>query len=367
MVAVSLEFPSKPRDPRSRSAMSAPPKILAVDDRVENLVAIEALLRREDVSILRAKSGRCALELLIEHEVALAILDVQMPDLDGFELAELMRGLERTREIPIIFVTAGLHDQARVFKGYESGAVDFLVKPIEPRILRSKVQVFLDLYRQRRQLSERVVELEQALRERRRAESELYSANQRLQALMDAVPVGVSFSDDPSCERVTGNRTVLEQFGAGRDDNLSASAVESDAAGRQVVLLRDGQPIPSAELPLQRAVAEDRVIPPMELEVVLPNGRHWFAETSGAPIHDEKGNVVGGLAVTLDVTERKQGIAALRRSEARLGLLSRTAARLLSSEHPQSVVDELCREVMAHLDCQVFFNFLVDDDAAVLR
>ena len=132
--------------------MSDLPKLLLVDDRPENLLALEGLLRRDDAEILKAESGKRALELLLEHEVALALIDVQMPELDGFALAELMRNVERTREIPIIFVTAGLHDRDRVFKGYESGAVDFLVKPLDARILASKVSVFLQLYRQKQLL-----------------------------------------------------------------------------------------------------------------------------------------------------------------------------------------------------------------------
>ena len=103
-------------------------KCLLVDDLDENLLALDALLRRAGVELLHARSGPEALELLLEHDVALALLDVQMPEMDGFELAELMRGSERTRHVPIIFVTAGAHDQRRVFQGYESGAVDFLLQ-----------------------------------------------------------------------------------------------------------------------------------------------------------------------------------------------------------------------------------------------
>ena len=99
-------------------------KCLLVDDLEENLVALAALLKRDDVELLEARSGAEALELLLVHDVALAFLDVQMPDMDGFELAELMRGSDRTRHVPLIFVTAGARDQHRVFKGYETGAVD---------------------------------------------------------------------------------------------------------------------------------------------------------------------------------------------------------------------------------------------------
>jgi len=159
--------------------MTAKPKILLVDDCEENLVALEVLLEGHEADLLRAHSGEEALELLLVHEVALALVDVQMPGMDGFELAELMRGAERTSEVPIIFVTAGIHDQPRVFKGYESGAVDFLFKPLDPHILRSKVAVFVQLYRQKQELAERVCELEVTLAERQQIENALKMADRR--------------------------------------------------------------------------------------------------------------------------------------------------------------------------------------------
>jgi two-component system sensor histidine kinase/response regulator len=128
-------------------------KFLLVDDTEENLVALEALLRRDGLEVLKAGSGPEALELLLEHDVALAFIDVQMPEMDGFELAELMRGTRRTQQVPIIFVTAGARSSQRVFKGYETGAVDFLFKPIEPHVLKGKADVFFDLYRQRKELA----------------------------------------------------------------------------------------------------------------------------------------------------------------------------------------------------------------------
>lgn len=133
--------------------MNEPINFLVVDDTPENLVAMEALLRRDGLQVLLARSGFEALEILLRHDVALAFLDVQMPEMDGFELAELMRGTDRTKHVPIIFVTAGNRDSGRMFKGYETGAVDFLYKPIEPRVLKSKADVFFDLYRQRRELA----------------------------------------------------------------------------------------------------------------------------------------------------------------------------------------------------------------------
>jgi signal transduction histidine kinase len=135
------------------TAALAPIKCLLVDDLEENLLTLSALLARSDVEVLTARSGTEALELLLVHDVALAFLDVQMPDMDGFELAELIRGSERTRHIPLIFVTAGAREKHRHFKGYETGAVDFIYKPIEAHILKNKADVFFELYRQRQLLS----------------------------------------------------------------------------------------------------------------------------------------------------------------------------------------------------------------------
>jgi signal transduction histidine kinase len=137
---------------------------LLVDDLEENLLALSALLRRDGVELLEARSGAEALELLLVHDVALAFVDVQMPEMDGFELAELMRGSERTRHVPIIFVTAAGREPSRAFKGYNAGAVDFLYKPIDPLILESKAAVFFELHRQKQQLAEELRQRSETLR-----------------------------------------------------------------------------------------------------------------------------------------------------------------------------------------------------------
>jgi signal transduction histidine kinase len=138
---------------QSMKRLLEPVYFLLVDDLEENLVSLEALLKRDGLVLLKARSGEQALELLLEHEVALALVDVQMPGMDGFELAEFMRGSERTRHVPIIFVTAGSADRQRRFRGYEAGAVDFIQKPIETDVLRSKANVFFELFQQRRQIA----------------------------------------------------------------------------------------------------------------------------------------------------------------------------------------------------------------------
>src|SRR6185369_2117196 len=127
-------------------------KVLAVGDMAENLVGLEPLVRRDGLELFRADSGRVALELLLIHDVALLLVDLQMPD--GFELAERIRGSERTRQLPILFIAADAHSAKRVFQACGAGAVDVLYKPIEPDWLASKVEVFVQLYRQRWALAE---------------------------------------------------------------------------------------------------------------------------------------------------------------------------------------------------------------------
>ncbi|MGE3262013.1 MAG: ATP-binding protein [Bacteriovoracia bacterium] len=154
-------------------------KVLLVDDREENLLALEGLLKGSVGQVVRARSGREALESLLQHEFAVAVVDVQMPEMDGFELAELMRGNERTRTVPIIFVTAGAHSRSSTFRGYESGAVDFLNKPLDPHVVKSKIQVFIELAKQGQLVKEQLAETQEALRDR---DSALKAAREALQS-----------------------------------------------------------------------------------------------------------------------------------------------------------------------------------------
>lgn len=160
-----------------------PVYFLLVDDLNENLIALEGLLRREGLVLLKARSGVEALEHLLKHDIALAFLDVQMPEMDGFELAEMMRGSERTRRVPIIFLTAGHTDWSRRFRGYEAGAVDFIQKPIEPHILKSKAEVFFQLYQQRQEVAQQRDCLKAATEENVRL---LNESRQYSQALREA-------------------------------------------------------------------------------------------------------------------------------------------------------------------------------------
>ncbi|RZJ25398.1 MAG: hybrid sensor histidine kinase/response regulator [Haliea sp.] len=147
----------------------APAKILIVDDLRENLLALEALIRQDGRAIFQAQSGEAALDLMLEHEFALAILDVQMPGMTGLELAELMRGTDKTRGIPIVFVSAAAKDLNYAFAGYESGAIDFLYKPLDAHAVRSKVSAFVEMFRQRQRQETLLAELQAAQAQLQRA------------------------------------------------------------------------------------------------------------------------------------------------------------------------------------------------------
>jgi signal transduction histidine kinase len=164
-------------------------EILLVDDHEENLLALEAILVDPSYNLVRASSGRAALKEVLKRDFALILLDVAMPDLDGYETAELIRLRERSRETPIIFLTANYRSDAHVFRGYSVGAVDYLFKPFSPEILQSKVAVFVELFlkrealkRQRQALLHAHDELEDRVRARTR---ELAEANQLLREEVD--------------------------------------------------------------------------------------------------------------------------------------------------------------------------------------
>jgi CheY-like chemotaxis protein len=139
------------------------PKILIVDDRPENLLALEAILQGLGHDLVKAHSGEEALKKLLAEDFALILLDVQMPGMDGFETATHVKQRERTRDVPIVFLTAIDGEAHQAFRGYAAGAVDYLSKPFDPWVLRAKVGVFIELYERRRELADQADELRRQL------------------------------------------------------------------------------------------------------------------------------------------------------------------------------------------------------------
>lgn len=166
--------------PFFETTMSKDQYILLVDDHPENLIALEAILEDIDCTLLKARSGNEALSLLLKHDIALVLLDVQMPGMDGFEVAELMRKSQRTRMVPIIFLTAISKEARYVSRGYDVGAVDYLFKPVSAEILQHKARFFLDLDLQKRRL-----------------EDKLRRSQESLQVFLDAMKDGQTPPDEP--------------------------------------------------------------------------------------------------------------------------------------------------------------------------
>ncbi|KGK11702.1 GGDEF domain-containing response regulator [Vibrio navarrensis] len=154
--------------------------ILIVDDKIENLLTLEGLLDAFSVNVVRATSGEEALALTLDYDFALVLLDVQMPTMNGYEVAELMRGNRKTRHIPIIFVTAASKSEEHIFRGYEHGAVDYLFKPLHPLVFHSKVRVFIELFEQRHALKKKTMEFDQKLSELEELQQQLEETNEQL-------------------------------------------------------------------------------------------------------------------------------------------------------------------------------------------
>lgn len=157
--------------------------VLIVDDIRENLLSLEYLLEDQDLDIVTAGSGQEALEKTLDHDFFLILMDVQMPGMNGYETAELLRGNRRTKDIPIIFITANNRDDEQLFKGYDAGAVDYLVKPIDPRILLGKIKVFKTLYSQQRELFRKTEELNATISELEELQQQLEEKNEQLKIL----------------------------------------------------------------------------------------------------------------------------------------------------------------------------------------
>ncbi|MEX2231554.1 MAG: response regulator [Cyclobacteriaceae bacterium] len=164
------------------------PKILLVDDREDNLMAIETIFEPDDYRFVKANSGRQALKILLrEFDFALILMDVKMPNLNGFETASLIYERERLKHIPIIFITANNFGDENLYRGYQAGAIDYIYKPIKPEVLRAKVSVLIDLYRKNRQLiaqEQRLVainkSLEMEIKERKSSEEKVKQLNRQL-------------------------------------------------------------------------------------------------------------------------------------------------------------------------------------------
>ena len=247
-------------------------KVLLVDDQVENLVALEAVLEPLGQTLVRAGSGHEALGHLLRDEFALILMDVQMPDLDGFETAAYIKRREKTRHIPIIFLTAISKELHHVFRGYSAGAVDYVLKPFDPLVLRSKVSVFVDLY-----------EKERALRESER----------RFRTAFEHAPIGVALMTLDG-RFVDANRALARMLDRSHADLLAqdpAALLHGDDRAVQQDYIRR---LEAGELSEFRA----------ELRFVRAEGEVVPTLVSASVVPDEDGRPLHLIAQVTDLTER---------------------------------------------------------------
>jgi PAS domain S-box-containing protein len=263
--------------------------ILLVDDREENLLALEAILEPLGQELVSVTTSTGALKELLLRDFACILLDVQMPELDGFELASLIKQRERSQHIPIIFVTALSKDQGHVFRGYDVGAVDYIFKPIDPDILRSKVSVFVELWEKNRQLQAQAEQLhEQELAALERASEERY------RQLADAMPQIVWMSD------VEGNATYFNQHFF---EYTGLEPDEEDAEPHWTSVVHPAD-LPAVTASLQRALASAEPLDG-EFRVRAADGTYRWNMARVVPVRDETGAVTFWIGTATDIHDRR--------------------------------------------------------------
>jgi PAS domain S-box-containing protein len=272
-------------------------KILLVDDQPNNLLALNAMLEPLGQEVVQASSGKEALRYLLRDEFALVLLDVQMPVLDGYEVAELVRAREKSRAVPIIFLTAIHRDQRLVARAYTVGAVDYILKPIEPEILRSKVSVFIELHQKGQIIARQAEELRRAT-ERELADFKR-SSEQRYTMLAESMPQVVWTTDNRGALRY-GNRRWFECAGLPETDAMSWQSIVHPT---EYVDFERG---------LSDAVAEERA---WEAEFRLGNvalRRFRWHLVRMLPEHNAAGDITGWVGTSTDIDARKRAEQALQ-------------------------------------------------------
>ncbi len=283
--------------------------ILLVDDTPENVLALKGILSRSDYNLVSASSGGEALKLILKHDFAVILLDVLMPGMNGFETAKLVRARDKSKHIPILFLTAHGSELAQIYQGYSVGAVDYLIKPIDPDVVKAKVAVFVDLFRKTRQIEHQQEQLRAA--ERLRAEHLLRASAEQYDVTFEQAGVGIAhFAPDGRFLKV--NPHFAELSGYSERDALSRSLRdllhpdEAEEALAALGLLDQGQPAFSREL---RLIKKD-------------GSTRWVSLT--ASVTAAPGAARRYIVTAEDVSER-------RRAERRESFLAAASERLMSS------------------------------------
>jgi PAS domain S-box-containing protein len=248
--------------------------VLIVDDQPENLLALRAVLEPLSVNVIEAGSGEDALKQLLNHDFAVILLDVQMPNMDGFETAELIKRRSKTQDIPIIFLTAIDKEQQKVFRGYSVGAVDYMFKPFDPQVLRSKVAVFVDLYEKSTRLQE---------------------SEERFRAAFINAPIGIALID-PDGSWLQVNKALCDMVGRAQSELVGEDFASILAPRDREAALRD----------MRGMLAGDRLAYQAERQYLHSSGVPVDVLVSVSLARDAEGDPLNFVVQVLDMTERKR-------------------------------------------------------------
>ena len=259
--------------------------ILLVDDQPKNLLALESILADNGQTLVKAHSGRAALRHLLETEFAVILLDVQMPEMDGFETASLIRQRDKSRDTPIIFLTALSRSETNVFRGYELGAVDYIFKPFHPEILRSKVNVFVELFRKREAIKHQAQELT------RLNEQTQLTLNAAAEGILGIDLNGVATFVNPAAARMTGRRA----------DEITGSEIHSIVHPIFPGVITCQMDTCELAAALRDLDAHENV----EDTFFRADGRNFPVEFSLARMQETDGTPRGAVMTFRDVTEKR--------------------------------------------------------------
>ena len=287
--------------------------VLLVDDRPENLLALEAILNSPSYNLVQANSGTEALRCLLNQDFAVILLDVQMPGMDGFETATLIRSRDRSRSTPIIFITAFSSNDTHVFKGYSLGAVDYLFKPLKPEILTSKVQVFVELF-------QKTVEVKQQATQLAAVNSELSKSEERFRTLCACSPLGIYLADvegrctymNPRCEAISG--LILEKSLAEVWQREAHPEDRARVVAHLSAWIKESQEYSS------------------EFRLAVSETVRWI-HVQSSPMFSDLGKLIGHVGTVRDITDRKQ-------AEEERGRLIREQVARQEAERANQMKDE---------------------------
>ena len=291
------------------------PRVLLVDDNAANLAALDSVLSGVGLELVTAQSGVEAMKRLLMGDFAVILLDINMPTLDGIQTARLIRERERSRDIPIIFITAYQPDQAQILEGYASGAVDYLIKPVNAEVLRSKVRIFIDLFRKKRQIEWQALQL-RAVNARLQREIEQREAAQRDAMFEREERQRVVLASIADAVMTTDAQGLLTSLNPVAEQLIGMSTAETKGLPLATALRGAA---PSDLQPLETIVSSalyggERLRGPAPVAFTAADGKHHYLEYSAAPIRDSAGSIVGSVVIAQDITARHE--AELERTRA---------------------------------------------------